>query len=186
MMKIKFYAYSVDNVKGITTSWNECLSIVKGKKSRYRKFPSKELATLWLDNNFIIPLQQGIYFDAGTGAGEGTEIRVTNSKGEVLLKKDLLNVRNNISLKGKTNNFGELKALDYAIDIAEERNMKKIFGDSRLVIDYWSKGMIKRTLPKETVELALKVTKKRSVFEKKGGTIEHISGDINPADLGYH
>jgi ribonuclease HI len=26
----------------------------------------------------------------------------------------------------------------------------------------------------------------REKFEKKGGVIQYISGDINPADLGFH
>jgi ribonuclease HI len=71
--------------------------------------------------------------------------------------------------------------------IAQKNEHKNIFGDSGLVITYWSKGIIKRdAVAPETVALADEVTKLRSAFEKTGGTISHISGDDNPADLGFH
>jgi hypothetical protein len=69
-------------------------------------------------------------------------------------------------------------------DIKE--NIKNIFGDSKLILDYWSKGFIKKDMAEETISLANEVKKLRYVFEKEGGEIEHISGGSNPADLGFH
>jgi hypothetical protein len=70
--------------------------------------------------------------------------------------------------------------------IAEKTGEKNIFGDSKLVIDYWSKGFIKKEVGEETVELARKVADIRRKFESSGGKISLISGDDNPADLGFH
>ena len=65
--------------------------------------------------------------------------------------------------------------------------MKIIYGDSKLILDYWSKGLFNRDkLEEETVELIEKVTEMRKEYEKNGGRAEHISGDYNPADLGFH
>ena len=89
--------------------------------------------------------------------------------------------------KNATNNYGELLALKYALEIAEKLNIKKIFGDSKLVIEYWSQWKMKRKeLPHATVELAGEVAAMREAFEKNGGHIVRISGDDNPADLGFH
>ncbi len=38
----------------------------------------------------------------------------------------------------------------------------------------------------ETKLLSKQVTEKRLEFENLGGTITKISGDYNPADLGFH
>lgn len=211
----KFYAYLLinKNVQGITTSWDTCKATVKGNLSRYKSFSLEEEAQKWLDNgakyeinpklkeeraekiknNKILQskLIDGIYFDSGTGRGIGTEIRVTNLKGFSLLHEYFPNKTNefgNINLgKDRTNNFGELAALYYALDIAIQEKNFKIFGDSNLVIYFWSQGRSKKeNLPDETNKLIEIVIKRRKVFEKLGGTIEFISGDINPADLGFH
>ena len=74
-----------------------------------------------------------------------------------------------------------------AIEIAQQCNCTHILGDSNLVIYYWSRGMCnKSTLPDETVELIEKVVEARKRFEKNGGIVKYISGDYNPADLGFH
>lgn len=179
----KYYAYVVENERGILNSWDECLKKVRGKRSKYRKFPSAEIAQLWLDNNCQLKLPSGIYFDAGTGRGF-TEARVTNELGDSLLKDS--NENGNITLLGETNNYGELKALELALNIALDSEIMNIYGDSKLVIEYWSKGHIKRSLPDRSVKLAMRVKHLRDIFESKGGNIKHISGDLNPADLGFH
>ncbi|MCX6720137.1 MAG: ribonuclease HI, partial [Candidatus Staskawiczbacteria bacterium] len=63
---------------------------------------------------------------------------------------------------------------------------KKVFGDSKLVVEYWSKGHIKYEVGEETVNLAQEVKILRREFEKNGGKIFLISGGSNPADLGFH
>ena len=103
-------------------------------------------------------------------------------------KKWTINEFENIQLdKRRTNNFGELLGLYLALEIATQLKVSKIFGDSRLVIDYWSLGRFNlKNLETETVTFIKKVTENRKKFEENGGELKHISGDINPADLGFH
>ncbi|MGL4688222.1 MAG: viroplasmin family protein [Fusobacteriaceae bacterium] len=204
------------NTQGITTSWDNCKATVAGTLSRYKSFSSEEEAQIWLDkgaiydinpkskeekekkekkieNNKILKSQltEGIYFDSGTGRGIGTEIRVTNLKGFSFLTEYFPNKTNefgNINLgKDRTNNFGELAALYYALDIAIRQQNFEVFGDSDLVINFWSLGRSKKeNLPDETNQLIEIVAKRRKVFEKLGGIVKFVPGDINPADLGFH
>mgnify|MGYP001599598705 CR=1 FL=1 len=84
-------------------------------------------------------------------------------------------------------NYGELLACKYALQIAMQTGVKKVFGDSKLVIDFWSQGIAKKKeLPEETYTLVVDVSALRRVFEAEGGSVERISGDDNPADLGFH
>lgn len=205
-MSKKFYAYLLENegVQGIVDSWDECKSIVTGKKAKYKSFPSKEEAEQWLSAGahyenkkekkvqLKMELQNGIYFDAGTGRGIGVEVRVTDKEGNALLGRllpeiDITEHGNYLTPTGSTNNYGELLGLSFAIDLAIKENIYHIFGDSNLVIVFWSKGFVRREkLKKETLDLIDKVMLQRKYFESLGGKIEHVSGDINPADLGFH
>jgi ribonuclease HI len=197
-MSKKYYVYVVGNKNGITDNWPECQKIVAGVPSaRFKGFATKDEAEKWLDMGADYKIkhaavEDGIYFDAGTGAGSGVEISVTDKNGKSLLHNVLdvkyINERG-FHLLGEdvTNNFGELLACKYAIEIAIKDGVKKIFGDSKLVIDYWSKGFIKKdNIAEETVKLAEETKKIRYKFEKGGGLINQISGDSNPADLGFH
>jgi ribonuclease HI len=197
MAKKKYYAYSIDNINGITESWPECQKIVSGKQSaRYKSFETRLEAEKWLKAGADYGLkhmakEEGIYFDSGTGAGKGVEISVTDQNGNSLLDEALgkgeINKRGNHWIKdGSTNNFGELLACKYALEIALKKDIEKIFGDSKLILDYWSKGYIKKDKNEETIALAEEVKKLRYEFEKKGGKLGHISGGSNPADLGFH
>jgi len=203
----KYYAYFLlgkeglpANRRGICESWVECENLVKGKDARYRGFKTRGEAQAWLDAGAQYEVKQkpkkkltaGIYFDAGTGRGEGVEVSVTDSKGNDLLKdilpKKLLNIHGKHLIKENvTNNYGELLACKYALELALRQKTKKVFGDSKLVIDFWSKGIINRKLmPKKTIELAEEVTDLREQFENIGGKVGRVSGDHNPADLGFH
>jgi len=139
-----------------------------------------------------IAREPGIYFDAGTGGGNGVEINVTDSRGHSLLHRVLpeneLSARGHHLLEGgRTNNYGELLACKYALMIALQDAAQKIFGDSKLIIDYWSKGYIKNdNNDSETIALVREVGKLRRQFEDRGGRIIRISGGANPADLGFH
>lgn len=83
--------------------------------------------------------------------------------------------------------FGELLGLYLALECAKKLNLKKVLGDSQLVINYWSKGQFQaNNLPEETVSLIKKVTENRKKFESNNSEVKYISGDINPADLGFH
>lgn len=204
--KKKFYAYFVPNGKaGVTDSWAVCEKFVSGKTgARFKAFDNRSDAEAWLGHGAVYEpkaakprpkLVLGIYFDAGTGRGDGVEISVTDEKGKNLLHKALgakeLNKFGKHLVRGggdeATNNYGELLALKYALEIARVTRAKKVFGDSKLVIEYWSQWRIKRKdLPAETVALADEVSRAREAFEEKGGAVERISGDFNPADLGFH
>lgn len=215
MGKQKYYAYFFDKKNtGIVNTWDECKKIVQGTKARYKSFTDKSLALDWLNSGanyeknrkltspVIVKLDKGIYFDSGTGRGIGVEVRITDENQENILEKispkvleNLLKDTNwtknkfgNIHLgEDRTNNFGELVALYFALNCAKDLNCNFIFGDSRLVIDYWSLGRFhKDNLNSDTVDYINKVISLRRDFEKNKGIIKHISGDINPADLGFH
>ena len=121
-MKKKFYAYFLENESksGICETWDECKTIVHGKKARYKSFPSLEEAKDWLEQGakyekklseelfktkidkekLKSQLTDGIYFDSGTGRGIGVEVRVTDLSGRSLLDES--------SIKFKINQFGNL------------------------------------------------------------------------------
>ena len=198
MPKKKYYAFSVNGKNGITDTWAECQKKVSGIPSaRYKSFPTKEEAERWLDagadyNVKHVAIEDGIYFDAGTGAGNGVEISVTDKTGKSLLNKATPKLKINprgfhLIPERVTNNFGELLACKYALQIALSDKVKQVFGDSALVIDFWSKGYIKKeNMPEETLALAAEVKILRKEFEAKGGIITAIPGSSNPADLGFH
>ena len=213
-MKNKYYAYFFsEKQKGVCESWADCEKMVKGKNARYRGFSSREEAEEWLQEGarykekVARKLEPGIYFDAGTGRGRGVEISVTDENGKDLLDKILpkkkLNKYHKHLIIGKniTNNYGELLACKYALILAIKNNSRshlksaqsaivravRVFGDSKLVIDFWSQGILRRKLlPKKTIKLVEEVYRLRKEFEKIGGVVERISGDDNPADLGFH
>ena len=195
MSKKKYYAYKIEDEQGITDNWPECRDIVgRAPGAKYKGFETEEEAERWLaagaDYGVKHIGEAGIYFDAGTGGGNGVEINVADSRGNGLLWKVLpekeLNEKGHYPLKGVTNNYGELAACKYALLIAMRTGIAKVFGDSALIIDYWSKGYIKKDIDPDTIELAQEVKKLRWQFEQNGGMIIRISGGSNPADLGYH
>ncbi|MBU6501111.1 MAG: ribonuclease H family protein [Patescibacteria group bacterium] len=200
MTKNKFYAYIVPRgkIKGIASNWTECEKLVKGQiGARYRGFTTREEAEKWLDLGAryevkaVVKPTKGIYFDAGTGRGQGVEISVTNERGKSLLHKIIS--KKNLNRFGKhlvgpevTNNYGELLACKYALQLARKSKIKKIFGDSSLIIDYWTKWRIKKDVAPETFALARETASLREKFEEGGGEVHRISGNDNPADLGFH
>jgi ribonuclease H-related protein len=198
MAKAKFYAYLTVRNKGITDNWSGCEKFVKGiNGARYKSFLTEKEAKMWLEsgadyNVKHIAAKKGVYFDSGTGAGRGVEINVTDEKGKSLLGKILQ--REKLNLKGHhwifkdvTNNYGELLALKYALEIAKKEGAKMVFGDSKLIIEFWSKGAVNRKeVSAETFRLAIETKMLRKEFEESGGEIERIPGASNPADLGYH
>ena len=202
----KYYAYFVpaENRRGIADEWAECERAVSGKPgARYRAFSARDEAARWLARGAMYEakprgappeLEAGIYFDAGTGRGEGVEVSVTDEKGKNLLHKAISKKQLNrygkqlLADSSATNNYGELLALKYALAAAKKLKTKKIFGDSRLVVEYWSRWRIKKKeLPAATVSLAEEVSRLREEFENKfGGIVARINGAHNPADLGFH
>lgn len=206
MEKVYAYFLELSGESGIVNSWVECQTKTRGvKKARYQSFPNEIEAKKWLEEGahykrkartpkekaikkkIKIDLEEAVYFDAGTGRGIGVEIRVTDCEGKSLLKEKI-NEFGNIALGfSKTNNYGELLALAYAIEIALEKRVFKIYGDSNLVLEFWSQGRFHaEKLEEETVLLIKEVIEKRKYFEGMGGKISYIPGDVNPADLGFH
>lgn len=208
MSQKKYGYFLIDEKKsGIVDSWDECQEVTKGKKSRYKSFKTLSECKLWIESGCqyeskenkkqkIVKIRNnladGIYFDAGTGRGVGVEVRVTDKYGNSLINEDYhsfpINKHGNIFLgKNRTNNFGELLGLSMALDLALKSKVKNIFGDSNLVIQYWSNGHFnKASINDDTIKLIDYVVKRRKKYETCGGKVTHISGDINPADLGFH
>lgn len=200
-MASKVYAWYNSNLdNGIDRNWNTCK---ERKALRYKSFKTLQEAQDWLDGGAKyeksnIELNEGVYFDSGTGRGRGiTEVRVTDKDKNSLLKHLItpkftqwldnlgwkINEFDNIELDiHKSNNYGELLGLYLALEIARKLGYMDVYGDSKLVIYYWSKGQY-NNLPKDTVKLIEKVTENRKNF---GGNIRYINGDFNPADLGFH
>jgi ribonuclease HI len=199
-----FYAYVLGDDSGIFNNWDECSKKVKGTSARYKKFKTQTEASLWIDSGAIydktikknglgvkFELEKAIYFDAGTGRGDGVEVKVTDENSKSLLgeflSEDKITKFDTYHLgKTFTNNFGELSGLFFALNIAIKNGDRLIFGDSKLVLDYWSNGIYKKDLPLPTIDLIEKVLVLRKKYEDLGGKLEFISGDLNPSDLGFH
>ncbi len=195
----KYYAWSIPGGgEGIAEGWSEAERQVSGKQgARFKGFKTEAEAERWLELGAryevksVQELQPGIYFDAGTGRGEGVEISVTDEYGKNLLHKalsraELNRFKKHVLGKEVTNNYGELLACKHAIEIAMKVGTKRVFGDSKLVIEYWTKWRIKKDVSEETFKLAREVAGLRKEFEKQGGEVLRISGSHNPADLGFH
>ena len=133
-----------------------------------------------------------VYFDAGTGRGMGVEVRIADVNENSLLSKIMddkkINQYGNYFVGlNRTNNFGELTGLYLALKYAKKFNIKKIYGDSQLVIDYWSQRRYNAyNLDNDTINLIETVAVMRRDFENEGGKVARIDGDYNPADLGFH
>ena len=198
-MRNNYYAYFVPRTgeRGITGDWKDCEKMVKGETgARFKGFSEKKDAEEWLRKGASYDskkeLEPGVYFDAGTGRGKGVEVSVVDENGnnllsDVLPKKELNEFGKHLLKDGETNNYGELLACKFALEIAVKKKVKKVFGDSKLVINYWSKGFVKEeNFSREFFELIDSVMDLRKKFEKGGGAVIHISGKDNPADLGFH
>ena len=204
----KFYAYFIINTNenGILENWTDCQKKVSGKKARYKSFKSLLEAQEWLNSGanyekkekkdltklYSELEREAIYFDAGTGRGNGVEVRLTDFDGNSLLykimnEKNINEFGNYYVADTRTNNFGELVGIYTAFVYAKKYGTKIICGDSSLVIEYWTKERYNSSnLESDTVELIKKTALMRNEFEKRGGTVKKISGDVNPADLGFH
>lgn len=164
------------------------------KNISFKKFKYKKEAIEWLNQNEIKKISKldnkTLFFDSGTGRGI-TEARVTGPKGKSLIKyaklKNIkINKYGNVEFPEKTNNYGELAALFIALTIALKYKYKKIAGDSKLAIKWWSNGIYKEQLPESTIKLIKKTQQLKQKFEIAGGTVYYVPGDYNPADLGFH
>lgn len=207
--KIKYYVVfsKKKKEKFIVNSWEKAEKIIDRGGYTCKSFPTMEEAVSFVpfdtvQKNRLPSLnikelkvidEKGIFFDMGTGRGIGEEVRVSDFEGNSLLNKleeytGLINQYGNYNL-GKINNtnYGELYGLYLALLIALRNNIYKIAGDSKTVINQWSKGeiILSKILPYEQ-ELIYKVIDLRKEFETKGGEVCYINASLNPADLGFH
>lgn len=205
--KNKVYAFSIDGEQGIVRTWALCEARVKGRSARFKGFETEAAARAWLaagapyehkaakkeEAQAALP-KDALYFDSGTGRGDGTEIAVTDAQGAPLLhlvlpEGDLTPRGTHVLPPGSTNNRGELTACLCAMQAARKLGLKKVCGDSALVLDYWSKGHVtaqKRTQDFSLYKLAQLTAAERRAFERTGGKLIKVPGGLNPADLGFH
>jgi len=206
-LKKKVYAFLVEGQAGVVRTWAECEACVKGRSARFKGFETEAAARAWLaqgapyehktakhkEAKASLP-KDAVYFDSGTGRGQGTEIAVTDADGVpilhiVLPAHDLTPRGTHFLPAGSTNNRGELTACLCAMQAARKLGIKKVCGDSALVLDYWSKGHVtaeKRAQDFDIYKLAQRTAAERRAFEKVGGKLIKIPGALNPADLGFH
>lgn len=205
----KVYAYVIETGSGIVSSWDECELKVRGRQARYRGFADRAAAEAWLSTGARYEDKaadkkaavndypsDAVFFDSGTGRGRGTEVKVVNREGVPIIHLAGDDLGGDITKEGtvllgpkRTNNYGELLACLLALRVAASNGSRHIYGDSRLVLEYWSKGHVtraKRTSDPDLSKLADTTAKARRQFEASGGKLDHIPGGINPADLGFH
>ena len=110
--KKKVYAYALPNgEQGVVDDWPACKGIVSGiKDARFKGFASPDEARSWLaagaDYGLKRSFEPGIYFDAGTGRGDGVEVSVTDERSNSLLDKIL--PENHVNQYGKHGLFGDV------------------------------------------------------------------------------
>ncbi len=135
-----------------------------------------------------------IYFDSGTGRGNGVEVNVTTwdrkPLAHLVAPEGRITRYGTVQLSpGRTNNYGELLACLLAIRVARRMGAPLVCGDSRVVLDHWSRGHVRNDLVEndpDFARLVQMVASERAAFEAAGGAFRHVSGDRNPADLGFH
>lgn len=154
-MASKVYAWYNSNLdNGIDRNWNTCK---ERKALRYKSFKTLQEAQDWLDNGAKydkpqMELNEGVYFDSGTGRGRGiTEVRVTDKDKNSLLNHLItpkfeeflkskgwkINEFNNIELDpDKSNNYGELLGLYLALEIARKLGYTDVYGKENCLIKY--------------------------------------------------
>ena len=201
----KYYAFVTAEGEGVVDNWADCAARTQGRTSRLMGFATRDEAEDWLaagahyekkakkkrEAQEDLP-EDAVYFDAGTGRGNGTEVRVSDREGTTLihlaLDESFITAEGNWLLANRTNNFGELQGLNLAIQVAQRLGHKKVFGDSKLVIDFWSRGMIRKETAQDAdlKRLVDETTRLRRQFEAEGGEVLRVSGSVNPADLGFH
>lgn len=137
---------------------------------------------------------------------------VTNASGQCILERFLPVIQKSINVEQKTlpvgvryciiaqfsdvaqhqNNGAELLALVLGLRLALIQNpgaVKEIHCDSSLLLDYWSLNKVRREklcLEKLAFIDELVILRRKFCSSVYGGKLLKISGDDNPADLGYH
>jgi ribonuclease HI len=205
----KWYAWAIDGERGVCGTWPECERIVRGRRAaRFRSFADRADAERWLAEGApardrardkrealdALP-ENAVFFDSGTGPGRGVEVNVTDRDGVPMAHlaapaEGELTAQGTVVLgRKRTNNYGELYGCLLALRAAERLGSRHVFGDSRLVLEFWSRGYVtaaRRASDPALRELSVLVREARAAFERKGGVLAHVPGGTNPADLGHH
>lgn len=84
------------------------------------------------------------------------------------------------------NNGCELVAMCIGLLIAIYYKYDIVYSDSTLIIDHWSKKESETIQDPYKAKIQRYCIELRRIYENKGGEIKHISGKLNPADLGFH
>ena len=204
----RIYAWHTEDEEGVAASWEDCERSVKGRSARFRCFEDRRSALDWLAQGAPYEDREAarrdalsgcpedsLFFDSGTGPGRGVEVRVTDRDGTPLVHlgkpvEGRLTREGNLILgRGRTNNFGELMACLLALRAARATGRLHVMGDSRRVLDFWSRGRVsraKRAEDPDLARLAAETASERRCFEASGGRVDWIPGGVNPADLGFH
>ena len=164
----------------------------------------KEVEKTGIKDEVLVFLDPNSIYCDGTVVNGKTKSRVTDANRNSLIKEILLTdekfseflkfknwnyddrVNCNVEINGIEDiAFGETFALYLGMEIALRKGIKIVYSDCINAIENWSLGnaSIKGY---ESAELLIAVTDKRKEFEKNGGLIKHIYGEINPADFGGH
>lgn len=193
----KILVEDYDSVLSINENGGYTCKSFKTKKEALEFNPFKKKENNLLSQNLKTNLisENGIYFDFGTGRGIGGEIRVTDCSGETLLYqlenyKLLINEFGNLNLGDvKDTQYGELYGLYLALLIAKQNQYNNLYhfiaGDNIFTIECsLGKYNDKKFKPYESdlIKAVFKLTQELKTRYK----IDYISGDKNPADLGFH
>ncbi len=175
-------------------------SVALSSESLFQLDPYEDLSKIYTDGAFN-----------GTTKPDGWGC-VTNSNGQCILERFLHIIQKDLKVEQKSlpvgtryclianfsdvaqhqNNGAELLALVMGLRLALLQNpgrVKEIHTDSSLLLDYWSLGKVRREkLCPEKLRLIdeLILLRKRFCSPIYDGKLLKISGDDNPADLGYH
>ena len=93
-------------------------------------------------------------------------------------------------VKSQQINGAELLAMVGGLKLALKHGIKKICSDSNLIVNWWSQNKVnphtKKKMDNDKIKYIEQCYLLRNQFIQEGGEIIKISGDNNPADLGYH
>lgn len=160
----------------------------------------------------FIPIDKSIvYVDGGQNSMTKDEAwgRVTDSFGNDILSNylhlfpdlDIKNANLPVGLSSviiskfndvasQQNNGAELLAFLAALRISSvDPSISIICSDSKLLVSYWSvrlKDSTRNKMDPRKARCIDDVIQLRRLFETRGGKIVKVSGDNNPADLGFH
>lgn len=92
-------------------------------------------------------------------------------------------VSNFTDVTSQQNNGAELLSMLIALRISQHATVGSICSDSKLLVDYWSRGHANSVKDAKKLAYIQECGRLRRLYT---GEVKKISGASNPADLGYH